>query len=283
MNNDSQAMREYWSRTMDAGADFMAKVRDVTIVDNLEPFESLRDAADSAGVEVLFSDAPIAGDMERLFYLRRGLVPAFVGMARELNQRGWCLKVEDAYRTPQMQKKLQRVPALFDTVMDIVLWETQGKIPESAFVFRRLMALIAYCPMVGTHISGSALDVSVYDLDSGQEVDRGAPYIAFGVVTPMETPFIDEAARANRREITRIMKNHGFLDYPWEFWHYNQGDAYEVVLSQDPARGVYGPVEWDAATGAVTPVENPRERLNSDDEIRQSMEAAMQRRLDASR
>ncbi|KAA3628738.1 MAG: hypothetical protein DWQ08_07245 [Proteobacteria bacterium] len=282
LNDTEVAKREYWSRTMDAAAEFMSKVRDVDIVDNLEPFESLRDAAEDARVEVLFSDAPIAGDMERLFFLRRGLIPSFLGVAKDLNDRGWCLKVEDAYRTPHIQKELQRVPELFDAVMDIALWETAGEVPDSEFVFRRLLALIAYCPMVGTHISGSALDVSVYDLDSGKEVDRGAPYIDFSVATPMETPFIDDRAKSNRREITKLMKNHGFSDYPWEFWHYNQKDSYDVILSGDPSRGVYGPVDWDPRTGEVTPVANPRERLNSDSEIRELMNIAIQRRIGSS-
>lgn len=273
--------REYWSKTMDAAADFMAEVRGVEIVDNLEPLEGLRDAAEDAQVEVFFSDTPIACTMERQYVLRRGLIPKFVEAARDLNNRGWALKVEDAYRTPFMQKELQRTPELFDAVMSIVLWETGGIVPDPEFVFRRLLALIAFCPMVGTHISGSAMDISVYDLDTREEVDRGAPYIEFSATTPMGSPFISDEAKANRLEITRIMKNHGFVDYPWEFWHYNQGDSYEVVLSGDPSRGIYGPVDWDPDSGAVTPVANPRDRLNSDAEIRELMEAAMERRVRA--
>jgi zinc D-Ala-D-Ala dipeptidase len=276
--NESEK-RAYWARTMDASVEFMLKVRDVEIVDNREPLESLRSAAEDARVEVTFSDLPIACNMERQFYLRRGLIPKFVAVAKELNDQGWVLKVEDAYRTPLIQKQLQRTPDLFDAVLDIVLWETGGVLPDSEFVFRRLLGLIAFCPMVGTHISGSALDVSVFDRETGQDIDRGAPYIEFGVITPMDSPFISHGARLNRREITRIMKRHGFIDYPWEFWHYNQCDSYDVVLSEDPSRGVYGPVEWNPDTGAVTPVATPRERLNSDADIRDLMEAAMARRV----
>ncbi|SLN64665.1 M15 family metallopeptidase [Oceanibacterium hippocampi] len=278
MSETNAREKDYWTSAMEDAAVFMSRASDVTISDHLEPFGGLRESADEAGVEVLFSDKPIATDMERQFYLRRGLIPAFIGAAREMNDRGWVLKVEDAYRTPLIQKKLQATPELFDAALEIVLWETDGVMPDSAFIFRRLLALIAYCPMAGTHISGTAMDISVVHRDSGEEVDRGAPYLEFSVKTPMRSPFVSDAAKANRQEITALMKRHGFVDYPWEFWHYNQGDSYEVVLSGDPSRGRYGPVEWDPVTGTATAVPNPRERLNSDAEIRSYLDAAIARR-----
>ncbi len=278
MSETNAREKDYWTSAMEDAAAFMSKAREVTIHDRLEPFEGLRESAEAAGVEVLFSDKPIATDMERQFYLRRGLIPSFVGAAREMNDRGWILKVEDAYRTPEIQKKLQATPELFDAVLDIVLWETNGVMPDSAFIFRRLLALIAFCPMAGTHISGTAMDISVMNRDTGKEVDRGGPYLEFGVVTPMRSPFISDSAKANRQEITAIMKRQGFVEYPWEFWHYNQGDSYDVVLSGDPSRGRYGPVEWNPETGTATAVPNPRDRLNSDAEIRAYLDAAIPRR-----
>ena len=270
--------RKYWSASMNAAYDFMMKVRDVEIRECMEPLESLRDAADELKIEILFSDTPIAGTISHQYYLRRGLITPFVAAAMEMNDRGWVLKVEDAYRTPSMQKELQLAPELFDSVVEIVLWETKGQIPDTKFLFRRLLALIAFCSLAGTHISGSALDVSVYDRNTGNEIDRGGPYLKFGVVTPMDSPFINEQARFNRQEITQLMNRHGFIDYPWEFWHYNQGDSYDVLLSGDATRGRYGPVIWDSGTETVSVVANARERLNSDEEIREMLEAAIERR-----
>ena len=48
--------------------------------------------------------------LPRRFYLRDGLIAQCVAAAAEMNRRGWVLKVEDAYRTPQMQQENTEIP-----------------------------------------------------------------------------------------------------------------------------------------------------------------------------
>ena len=71
--------------------------------------------------------------------------------------------------------------------------------------------------------------------------------------TPMASPFVSEKEHANRMEITGLMERHGFIHYPGEFWHYNQGDAAYQIAVGSGKPGVYGPVHWDARTNKVTP------------------------------
>ena len=59
---------------------------------------SLPEAVWAEGVQVEFSRTKIARDYDRLFYLREGLIPDFIAVAREMNHRGWTLKVEDGFR-----------------------------------------------------------------------------------------------------------------------------------------------------------------------------------------
>ena len=73
-----------------------------------------------AGVEVAFSDLPHADGSPRLFWLRTSLMPRFLAVARAMNDRGWVLKVEDAYRTPAMQRALGTRPALFAAILEKV-------------------------------------------------------------------------------------------------------------------------------------------------------------------
>ena len=91
----------------------------------------------------------------------------------------------------------------------------------------------------------------------------------------MDSPFISAAAQDNRRQITALMARHGFATYPWEFWHYNAGDAYaeDLCFSGKPAR--YGAVHLDTATGQVQPVEDPTRLLNSEEDIRKLMEEVL--------
>jgi hypothetical protein len=177
-----------------------------------------------------------------------------------------------------MQKFLGRTPQVFDAVLKTVMWELRGRTPTAEFMLRRCSALVASVPKFGTHMSGSAIDISVMKLDDPTcEVDRGAPYLAMSALTPMASPFVSERAQHNRRDITALMARHGFVDYPYEFWHYSSGDAYDQFLRRSGQPAIYGAVSCDPANGSVTALANPNEPLNSPDEIRAEIDAALRR------
>lgn len=271
MSGNDQAARTYWAQQMDAAAEFMARAAAFAVHECGEPLVSLREAVDAADIDIVFSETKVIENIDRLFYLREGLIEPFVAAAREMNESGWVMKVEDGFRTRAIQKGLARRPDVFDAVMRTVLWETGGAVPDAQFMQKRVLALIAYCPKVGTHLSGSAIDISVID------VDRGGPYVEMSHRTPMDSPFILQPAQRNRRAITELMSRHGFVHYPYEFWHYNQGDAYDHILNGCSAPARYGPVDWDPRTNRVTPIENPTEPLNSLEEIEHSIHASLNR------
>ena len=255
--NDEQARRDYWSSRLDEADAFMQQILEYPVEECGEPMAPLAAAVAAAGVEVAFSERPHARGRSRCYFLRRGLIPQLLSAAAELNTRGWVLKVEDAYRTVAMQRDLGLQENVFATVLSKVRWECGRERPPTELLYRRLGALVATSPRVGTHMSGSALDISVLRRDSGEEVDRGAPYLELSELTPMTSPFVSAAALENRDEITDLMGRHGFVTYPWEFWHYNAGDAYEGVLNRTGRPARYGPVHLDLADGGVTPIDDP--------------------------
>ncbi len=214
-----------------------------------------------------FSPLPHVRGLPRLFYLRTGIMEDFLAAAGEMNRRGWAIRVEDAYRTREMQKYNALRPEVFPAVLERTRWELGGAAPGIELFRRRLAALIAMNPKVGTHCSGSAVDISVVSLDDGREIDRGAPYLEISEKTPMGSPFVPVEARKNRVEITALMARHGFRTYPFEFWHYNKGDAYDAHLSNDRMPARYGPVDLDPATGVVTAIPDPTAPLNSEQEL----------------
>jgi D-alanyl-D-alanine dipeptidase len=273
------ARRAYWTEEFEAAWHFMfEQVLPYPVAECGEPMVSLQQAAEQADVVVQFSKRPHALGLPRLFYLRDGQIPGFIGAAAEMNERGWVMRVEDGYRTPQMQKHLGLVPQVFDAVLKSVMWELDGQRPTPEFMFRRCSTMVASVPKFGTHMSGSAIDISVVHLDEPtREVDRGAPYLEMSALTPMGSPFISEDARRNRRDITALMRRHGFVDYPWEFWHYSSGDAYEQVLGKTGRPAIYGAVSCDPDCGHVTPLQQPEQPLNSFDEIRYEIDAALAR------
>ncbi len=269
--------RAYWTQQVELAVLFMERVRTWEVAECGEGLVHLPTAAREAGVEVLFSEKPHVQGLPRLYYLRAGQIKGFIGAAREFNEMGWVMRVEDGFRSRQMQKFVGRQPLVFDAVLKTCMWELGGAVPTPEFMFHRCKSMIAYCPKVGTHMSGSAIDISLFDRATGEEISRGKPYLEISEWTPMFSPFVDAQAMAVRMKQVEVMRAHGFVEYPFEFWHFNSGDVYDRLLTgrQDAAR--YGAVDFDVKTGKMTPIESPEEPLNSFEEMRVEIAGAIGR------
>lgn len=274
---DEAARRAYWAEQMQQGYDLIQHVLPFPVQECGEPFASLRDAAESAGVEMLFSESKIAGGLDRIFFMRESLVKKVVAAGRQMNDRGWILKIEDGYRSLQMQGELVRKPEVFDAILQKCIWEYGGEIPPVELVSRRAIVLIANIPKIGTHMSGSAIDVSVFNRDDGTEVWRGNPYLEMSERTPMRSPFVEPQWLANRLAITEALEAHGFIHFPFEFWHFNQDDALGHVVRGTPGPARFGAVDWDPATNRVTPCDDPLRPLNPLEVIQREIDAALTR------
>ena len=275
--SNDQSRRDYWAQQMQLGYDLIQQVLPFEVRECGEGFASIRDAAERANLEMWFSDSKIAGELDRVFFIREGLVKDLMTIGREMNDRGWILKIEDGYRSKNMQSQLVRKPELFDAILRKCIWENGGVLPPTELVFRRAIVLIANIPKLGTHMSGSAVDISVFRREDGGEVWRGNPYLEMSERTPMRSPFIQADDLQNRLDITAMMEAHGFIHFPYEFWHYNQGDAMGHILGGHPAPARYGPVHWDPQTNEVTPYDDPLSPLNPIAVIEKEVAAATDR------
>jgi len=277
MTNDQQARRQYWTNQMDAAFDFMQQMREYPVEECGEPMASMPVAAAEAGLEVQFSTSKIAFDLDRVFFLRVGLIEGFLAAAKEMNQRGWILKIEDGFRSVLMQQSVSRRPLVFDGILKTTMWELDGAVPTPEFMLKRVSALTATRPKIGTHMSGSAIDISVFRKSDGSEVDRGKPYLEMSELTPMLSPFISAEARQNRQVITEIMERHGFVHYPFEFWHYNSGDCYGEALTGTGKPGRYGAVNWNPADNSVEAIADPQELLQPHEAIQREIDMSLER------
>ena len=278
--NDDAERRAYWAEQMELGYAMVQQLITFPVNECGERFASLREVAASANVEMQFSTSKIAGDLDRVFYMRESLADDVVRIGRDMNERGWVLKIEDGFRSLEMQGQLVRKPVLFDTILRKCIWENGGRIPPVELVFRRAIVLIANIPKIGTHMSGSAIDISVFHRDDGREVWRGNPYLEMSERTPMRSRFVEPEFIANRLAITAMMEARGFMHFPFEFWHFNKGDAGAHILTHNPAPCRYGPVNWNPLTNEVTPVPDPLTPLNPMPVIEKEIAAAMERAKD---
>lgn len=277
MSNDEAARRAYWADQMEQGYAIVQKLIEFPVNECGERFASIPDAASDANVEMLFSTSKIAGDLDRVFFLRESLVRDVITIGREMNDRGWILKIEDGFRSLDMQRQLVRKPSVFDTVLKKCIWELGGEIPSAEMMFRRAIVLTANMPKIGAHMSGSAIDISVFSRDDGSEVWRGYPYLEMSEYTPMRSPFVAPEHVVTRLEIAALMEKHGFIHFPFEFWHFDKDDAGMHILTGNPAPCRFGPVNWDPQTNEVTPVPDPLILLNPLSVIEKEIAAALER------
>jgi len=70
------------------------------------------------------------------------------------------------------------------------------------------------------HSRGSAVDLSLVDSKTGEEVYMGAPFDFFGEVSHIACPTITDDAKRMRQILKQVMENHGFDNYRKEWWHY---------------------------------------------------------------
>ena len=259
---------------MEQGHRFMERMMDYPVRESRQPLASIEDAARSMGVEMEFSASPIVDDTPRIFDIREGLIEPLIAAAREMNSRGWVLKIEDSFRTAEMQRKLARKASIFDLILRKVEWETGNLHPDPALVMRRASTLVAQYPKVAGHMSGCAIDISVLDRDTRTEVNRGGPYLEMSELTPMASPFVSPQALANRALITVVMEKHGFMAYPSEFWHYSQGDAFAEYLDCTGRPGRYAAVTRTPRDRSIEPVADLAAPLHAPEDIRREIDAA---------
>ena len=276
-NHDEAARRAYWAEQMELGYAMVEKLIAFPVNECGECFASLREAAAAAKVELLYSTSKIAGDLERVYFMRESLVRDVITIGREMNERGWILKIEDCFRSLEMQGQLVRKPQVFDAILKKCIWELGGAIPTTEMMFRRAIVLTANMPKIGAHMSGSAIDISVFNRDDGTEVWRGYPYLEMSECTPMRSPFVAPEHVATRLEITAMMEKHGFMHFPFEFWHFDKNDAGMHILTGNPAPCRFGPVNWNPRTNEVTPVDDPLTLLNPLSVIESEIAAALER------
>lgn len=258
--NDASA---YWIEQLEAGDAFVQRVLAHPVEEEFEPLVDVAGAARRAGVELRCSTMPHAAGRPRIFRVRAALLEPLLATAAELRAIDHTLLVEDAFRTREMQRDLAVADHLFAPLVTTLRRAEPDA--DAATLIRRLAVLVASRPKGAGHMAGAAVDVTVLGPD-GQPLERGGPYQTVSEKMPMASPFVTEEAAGNRRFVTEVMGRHGFVAFPFEFWHYSCDDAFARVAVGDPRPARYGAVEL-LPDGRVAVVADQLEPLNADHEL----------------
>lgn len=77
-----------------------------------------------------------------------------------------------------------------------------------------------YVAPKSSHSRGSAVDLTLYDKNTGMLMPMGSDFDFMDARSHWEFKGISEIETKNRQILCRMMMNHGFIPYAYEWWHY---------------------------------------------------------------
>ena len=137
---------------------------------------------------------------------------ALKSVSNEMNVMGYRLKVFDAYR-----------PAA--AVKHFVLWGLEDTdIRMKPFFYPDLdkeeLFMRGYIASRSSHSRGSTVDLTLFDMRTGKELDMGSPFDYFSEVSHPDYTGITKEQYENRMLLRTAMLRNGFEPYDCEWWHF---------------------------------------------------------------
>ncbi|MCB9045973.1 MAG: M15 family metallopeptidase [Chitinophagales bacterium] len=84
------------------------------------------------------------------------------------------------------------------------------------------------------HNRGCAVDLTLYQLDTGGEVDMPSGYDEMTERSYPEYEGCTPQQKQNRELLIHTMQQHGFKVYPYEWWHFDYKDTKHYAISDIP-------------------------------------------------
>lgn len=146
-------------------------------------------------------------------YLTRVAADSLMAVSRDLRQRGYLLKVFDAYRPQQ-------------AVGFFIRWARQADDQRMKEYFypdcpKSELFLRGYIAHKSGHTRGSTVDVTLFDLSTQRDVDMGSTYDLLGEASHYAyAGELTAEQRDHRRLLREVMHRHGFRPVDCEWWHF---------------------------------------------------------------
>lgn len=188
------------------------------------------------GFQIDFTRKQIANRSDHFSKIRLTLAEKLF-QARQLLPEQYDFLIKECYRPPERQEKS------FANVLDYITKQYDTMTEEQQYN----EACKICAPLdVAPHPTGAAVDLTLIDKQSGEEMDMGTAYNA----TPFETSnatFLNAAniskdAQQMRSILKEALYAVGLVNYEPEWWHWSYGDKYWAFqTSQEFA--IYGIVK----------------------------------------
>lgn len=141
---------------------------------------------------------------------------ALKGVANEANAMGYRLKIFDTYRPAR-------------AVKHFVLWGIEDLDLRMKPYFypdleKQELFIKGYVASMSSHSRGSTVDLTLFDMETGKEVDMGGPFDFFGELSHPDYKDITEEQYSNRMLLRQMMIRNGFEPIDCEWWHFTLKD-----------------------------------------------------------
>ena len=135
----------------------------------------------------------------------------------EVKQKGYRLKVYDAYRP---QKAVDHVVRSAEQINDTRMKKYFYPKVDKTKLFDE-----GYIDAKSGHSRGSTIDLTLFDMNTGKEVDMGGTFDYFGELShPDYKGKLTKKQIKNRQFLRNIMIKHGFKPLATEWWHFTLKD-----------------------------------------------------------
>lgn len=163
-----------------------------------------------------FVGARVDGYEEPIALMTRQAVDSLKRVSEDLKTQGYRLKIFDAYRPQRAVDHFVRwAKDVNDTVTKQYFYPELAKdrlFPEG-FICER-----------SSHTHGSTVDLTLFDMATGREVDMGGTFDWFGFSSYPSYTDLTEEQLAMRQLLREAMLRHGFKPFDTEWWHFTLKD-----------------------------------------------------------
>lgn len=163
-----------------------------------------------------FVGSRVDGYEQPVAILTREAASALREAAEDAMKRGLIFKIFDAYRP---QRAVDHFVRWAEDVSDIRMKPCfypdidKCDLFDKGFIARR-----------SGHSRGSTVDLTLFDVRRGADLDMGGPFDFFGTLSHPDYDGITKQQHANRMLLQELMTDHGFRPLSTEWWHFTLKD-----------------------------------------------------------
>ena len=171
----------------------------------------------------------IDGYQASVIYLTREAYAAFREVLFEAEALGFGVKVFDAYRPQQAVDHFVRWA---EDLSDIRMKSQYYPEVEKQHLLRD-----GYIASRSGHSRGSTLDLTLFDLETGEELDMGTAWDFFDLSSWSDSEAVSVEQQSNRALLRALMTRHGFRPLREEWWHFTlENEPYPETYFNFPVR-----------------------------------------------